>query len=188
MKLVYGVGINDAGYVVQPTINGERVRCPYYIKWESMLKRCYSVKYHEANPTYIGCEVSEDWKTFSNFKAWMQTQNWVGYHLDKDILIQGNKLYSNATCVFVSSNVNTFLLDHANGKGNYLIGVYWCKSNNRFKAQCCDGVGKQKSLGYFDDELSAHIAWKTYKHKLACKLADEQTDPRIAEALRTRFL
>lgn len=62
-KLVYGVGINDADYVVQRKetieVNGVRKRrlvwvCPYYQVWRTMLRRCYSTKYHDRQPTYKG--------------------------------------------------------------------------------------------------------------------------------------
>lgn len=184
-KLVHRVGINDAGYVVQPTINGKQVVCPYYDRWKVMLERCYSKKLHTRNPTYIGCEVSEEWKTFSNFKAWMETQDWKGRQLDKDILFPDNKLYSRDACVFVDSKVNSFLTDSKASRGSYMVGVSWYKAGEKFRAQCKDG--KIVYLGSFDTEIEAHLAWKSYKHKLACKLADEQSDPRVAAALRKRF-
>lgn len=186
-KLVYGVGINDADYVICTTINGKQLHCPYYQKWQNMLARCYSKKLHTKYPTYVGCEVSEEWKTFSNFKAWMENQDWEGKQLDKDILIPNNKLYSRDTCVFVDSAVNTFLVDCSSARGKFLLGVNWLKQRKKFQALCGDGNGKQVHLGLFADELEAHLAWKAYKHERACKLADEQTDSRIAEALRSRF-
>lgn len=186
-KLVYGVGINDADYVVKPTFNGKQIVCPYYQKWESMFLRCYSAKYQEKRPTYIGCKVSDEWKTFSNFKAWMEPLDWVGKQLDKDILINGNKLYSKDTCVFVTPSVNNFLTDSNANRGECMIGVSWKKHIRKFQSQCADGEGRIIHLGLFDNELEAHLAWKACKHKLACKLADEQSDPRVAEALRSRF-
>lgn len=103
-KLIYGVGINDAGYAVMKReeagyVDGKRKRklvwaCPYFRAWSSMLSRCYSTKWHERYPTYKGCTVSKEWHTFSNFRAWMVTQDWEGKSLDKDLLIEGNKIYS----------------------------------------------------------------------------------------------
>lgn len=186
-KLAYGVGINDSDYEVQFTINGKRVSCPYHMKWRNMLQRCYSENYHVTNPTYVGCEVSEEWKTFSNFKAWMEGQEWINRQLDKDILFPNNKLYSSETCVFISQSVNKFLVDRKNGRGEYMLGVDWHKRDNKFRARCNDEDNKNVHLGLFDTEIEAHLAWKAYKHKLACKLADEQDDPRVAEALRKRF-
>ena len=78
-KLVYGIGINDADYAVTEwetiEVNGKRKKklvwgCPYYRTWKDMLRRCYSTKFQETNPTYIGCSVSDEWLTFSVFKSW----------------------------------------------------------------------------------------------------------------------
>jgi len=185
--LVYGVGDNDANYVVAPTVEGHRVRCPYYGAWISMLRRCYSENRLQKYPTYIGCTVCEDWKTFSIFRKWMEAQDWVGKDLDKDILVKGNKIYSPETCVFVAANVNTLLIDCTATRGEYMLGCNWHKNTSKFIAQCNDNSGKQVYLGLFTSELDAHLAWRTYKHSLACKLAEEQEDIRIAEALRNRY-
>ena len=136
-KLVYGVGINDAGYVVQEwetigNVNGKIKRklvwfCPYYRVWSDMLKRCYSDKYQEKYPTYKGCSVSEEWKIFSNFKRWMEKQDWEYKQLDKDLLLECNKVYSEETCVFVKSIVNSFTTDSGASRGEWLIGVNWSK-------------------------------------------------------------
>lgn len=184
-KLVCGVGINDADYIVQPLIEGKVVICPYYKKWVSMLSRCYSDKYQQKYPTYIDCIVCESWKTFSNFRKWMETQEWEGKDLDKDILFTGNKIYSPETCVFVHSRVNRFLLDRGRCRGDCLLGV--SKKKSGFEAFCGDGKNYQEYLGTYRTSEEAHKAWKAYKHRLACKLVDEQSDQRVAEALRKRF-
>ena len=75
-KPIYGVGINDANYTVQPTINGKIVICPFYTKWTGMLKRCYSPQYQEKHPTYVECTVTSEWLFFSVFKSWMANQDW----------------------------------------------------------------------------------------------------------------
>ena len=88
-RLVFGVGINDSDYEVYKyeTINGKRKatwKCPYYERWVSMLRRCYSPRSLEKYPTYKGCTVCEEWLTFSTFKKWMENQEWEDRHLDKD--------------------------------------------------------------------------------------------------------
>ena len=196
-KLVCGVGIMDVDYRVQEFItlgceNGKRKQkliwvCPFYEKWKSMLRRCYSEKYQEKQPTYKGCSVCQEWLTFSNFKAWMEGQDWEGKHLDKDILLSGNKVYNPQTCVFVDAKVNTFLTECNASRGQYMIGVYWSRDCSKFRAVCWDGSGKHKHLGYFSTELEAHKAWLAFKLKLAYKLASEQSDPRIAKALIERY-
>lgn len=195
-KLVYGVGINDADYAVNVkesyTESGVRKwkvlwMCPFFDRWRKMLCRCYDPKYQQLRPTYIGCSVCEEWLTFSNFKAWMETQEWEGKQLDKDILFRGNKLYSPETCVFVDREVNNFVLERNSSRGQWMVGVHWDKSNKKFKAQCNKLKGRQKNLGYFDTELEAHQAWLKCKQDVALELAAEQTDPRVAKALIERY-
>lgn len=106
-KPVYGHGVNDADYVIERRINGKRVGCPIYRTWANMLERCYSDKFHVRQSTYIGCEVCDEWLTFSNFKRWMMVQDWQGKQLDKDIRVKGNKIYSPNTCLFVTKAENT---------------------------------------------------------------------------------
>ena len=196
-KLVCGVGINDADYVVGTRevvkcegVEGKRQQlriCPFYRRWADMLKRCYSRKYHESCPTYSDCYVCEEWLTFSNFKAWMEKQDWEDKHLDKDILLVGNKVYSPETCLFVDRKVNLFLVDSKKTRGCFMIGVCLEKASNKFMATCNDGSGKKKYLGLFDTELEAHKAWLAFKLEQAKILAAEQTDTRVAKALVDRY-
>jgi len=77
-KLVYGIGINDLGYRTQVleevTKNGGKkvrktvFRCKYYAAWIGMLTRCYSKKFLESNPSYIGTSVCSEWLSATAFK------------------------------------------------------------------------------------------------------------------------
>ena len=196
-KLVYGVGINDADYVVKKMetieVNGKRKRkivwyCPYYRVWNNMLERCYSTKCQEKYPTYKGCSVSEEWLTFSVFKSWMEEQDWKGMQLDKDMLFEGNKVYSAETCVFVTQVVNSFTIDRGNDRGEWLIGVNLNKRVGKFMSRCSNPFTKKREhLGYFTCEVEAHQAWIKRKLELAHLLAAEQTDERVAKALIERY-
>ena len=196
-RLVCGVGINDADYAVAKyetiEVDGKRKQkrvwyCPYFRVWKSMLERCYSIKYQERFLTYKGCSVSEEWLTFSRFKSWMEYQGWEGLQLDKDLLFEGNKVYSEETCVFVSREVNMFTVDRGNDRGEWLIGVYWNKRDGVFVSQCRNPfTRKSEHLGYFTSELEAHQAWLKRKLELAHLLAAEQTDERVAKALIKRY-
>lgn len=193
--LVHGVGINDADYTVVKKMSyynetGKRIRktvfrCSYYTRWSNMLKRCYSVKHHEKYPTYIGCEVCEEWKTFSNFKKWMKTQDWEGKHLDKDLKVIANKIYSPDTCLFIGEMVNTFVLDSGRARGQYPIGVNYDKTAKKFKAKCSNQLSrKREHLGYFDSPEEAHEAWKKRKRELCLVVTD---DKMLQELLIRRY-
>lgn len=197
-KLVFGVGTNDADYVVVKFetvgyVNGKQKRkqvwiCKYYKTWKSMLDRCYSARSLERDPTYVGCSVSEDWLTFSNFKQWMMEQNWEGLQLDKDLLIEGNKIYGPDTCVFVTQTVNKFTTDRGAARGEWMIGVSLHKQTGKFVALCRNPFTKKlEYLGLFACEQQAHEAWRKRKLELAHKLAVIQTDPRVANALIQRY-
>lgn len=191
-RLVCGIGINNANYAVckYEYQDGKRKQvwvCPIYRTWKHMLQRCYSAKTQEKQPTYKGCSVCEEWLTFSNFKTWMEGQDWMGKELDKDLLFPGNKIYSPDTCVFLDRRINGFLAESNANRGQYMIGVCWHIRYNKFVAQCKDGSGKQKHLGFFNTQLEAHKAWLVYKLERAYELATEQDDPRVAKALIDRY-
>lgn len=197
-ELAHGVGVNDADYVVRKykTIgyaDGKQERkliwfCPYYRAWLGMLERCYSTKYHEQRPTYVGCSVSDEWLTFSNFRAWMEAQDWEGLQLDKDLLIEGNKVYGPETCVFVTPMVNSFTTDSGASRGEWLIGVSWHKETSKFQARCNNPFTKtSEHLGRFPTEQEGHQAWLKRKLELAKELAAMQTDARVAAALVNRY-
>lgn len=189
-KLIYGVGINDADYKVRPvlSVNGPRGDCLFYRTWKSMLERCYYELFQKKHPSYIGCKVVEEWHLFSNFKRWMEQQDWEGMHLDKDILVKGNRVYGPDTCVFVSREVNMFLLDSAKSRGEYPIGV-GRRPNGTYYAHIHDITkGRQRWLGTYKTPEEAYEAWRSAKYTLAANLAEKQDDPRVAQALLMRYI
>ena len=101
-----------------------------------MLVRCYSDTSKKKNPTYEGCEVSENFKSYEYFYDWCQKQ--IGFankdwHLDKDLLVKGNKIYSESTCIFIPSEINLLLTKCTASRGEHLIGVCWDKAKKAFK-------------------------------------------------------
>ena len=192
-ELVYGVGINDADYNtvigVNTAPNGKRtkIKCPFYMKWRSMLSRCYNEPTLARHPTYIGCVVCEEWHRFSNFRLWMETQDWQDKHLDKDLLVRGNKVYGPDTCCFISRDINSFLTDGAASRGKYPIGVTLGKSGKYSAMGRVEGYKHSKSLGSYLTAQEAHQAWLDNKLKQAYLLAAGQDDPRVARALIERY-
>jgi hypothetical protein len=118
----------------------------------------------------------------------MLLQEHEGNHLDKDLLFPGNKIYSPETCSFISPWLNNFLTESGASRGEWPIGVSWKKSDGKFVAQCRDHLaGERYRLGSFDSPELAHKAWRECKHRIAMTYADLQTDPRVSQALRTRY-
>ena len=68
-----------------------------YSVWRNLLGRCYSpkVKNYKA---YSDCIVCDEWHNYQNFAEWYDSNIYqVGterMHLDKDILVKNNRLYS----------------------------------------------------------------------------------------------
>ena len=194
-KLVCGVGVNDLGYRVHVrewvTENGGKrirktvFRCEYYAAWTNMLKRCYNEKWLESHPSYIGTSVCREWIYASEFKKWMEQQDWEGKSLDKDIIVPGSKLYSPETCAFVLPATNTFVIASDAIRGAYPIGVSLHKQTGKYQAQCRNPFTReQEYLGYFSTPEEAHECWRKRKHELAQLVADTESDVRVVEALR----
>lgn len=176
-RLVYGIGINDADYVVQKFENLGRVNgkkkikrlwtCPYYMRWCSVLERCNPKVQQTKKKTYLGVTICEDWKYFSKFKAWMEQQDWQGNVLDKDIVVFGNKIYSPETCRFVPDYLNKLLTLSDANRGKWPLGVSLRKDSSVFvsviKTRTKKTGGKIDYLGQFNNPQDAHKAWQEEK-------------------------
>ena len=182
---VHGVGIAGAKYPI--TINGRNTK--EYNLWNNMLKRCYSDGSKKQRPTYKGCKVSNNFLRYEYFYEWCHIQvgfNNKDWQLDKDLLVKGNKVYSESTCVFIPSEINSVLTKSTASSGEYLIGVYWSKTHKAFAAQVSKSKGKREHLGFFKTELEAFKAYKEAKESFVKEQANKwksQIDDRAYNAL-----
>lgn len=195
-KLVSGFGINDADYAVLVTevVDGKSKtvwKCPYYIKWYSMMNRCFSKKYQKEKVTYCNKTICDEWKYFSNFKSWMEKQEWEGRCLDKDLLVYKTTEYSPDTCCFITNEVNGFLTKRQNGRGAYPLGVSkWQLASHRplkYKASIATYRVRKglTHLGYFDTPEEAHKAWQLAKIERANLLiAEYEGEPLTVRGLK----
>ena len=182
---VCGVGVTGTKY--QAKING--VITKEYDLWHSMLQRCYSDAYQKKQPTYEGCEVSDNFKSYEYFHEWCNKQ--IGFsnqswHLDKDLLIKGNKVYSEDSCIFIPSEINLLLVKNTASRGEHLIGVCWCKRDKAFVAQVRKNKEKREHLGLFNTEIEAFKAYKEAKESFIKEQANKwksQIDERAYLAL-----
>lgn len=196
-RLRYGWGVNDVDYPVYKTeiIAGKSKivwTCPYYYKWCSIIQRCVDFKFQENNTAYRGCTIDPEWKYLSNFIKWVDSQpnrDWVNCSPDKDFLIEGNKHYGPETVVFITRNLNNFIISSDKSRGGLMVGV--CSSYNHknpYQAYCRNPFKcKGEYLGVFPTELEAHLAWQAKKHEHSLRLAEIQCDLRVVKILRERY-
>lgn len=169
------LGVGYRGYGIYKTREGN-VKTKAYIKWGSMLTRCYSEKYIKSQ-NYINCTVCEEWKNYQNFAKWYykneyQLPNNEKLELDKDIKIKGNKIYSPDTCLLLPHILNTIFLDGKNDRGLYKIGVTKTK-NNKYTASCMNENGENKYIGIYSTEQEAYNAYITKKKEIVDNVVDK---------------
>ena len=169
---VFGVGAVGTKY--PPSEGGRNTK--WYALWCHMLERCYSDIYKKKRPTYEGCEVSENFKYYEYFYEWCQSQVGFGnldWHLDKDLLVKGNKIYGESTCVLIPPEINNALTKTNKLRGNYPVGVHFCNTRKSFIGQINRGCGQQEYLGKFKTAEEAFLAYKTAKEDYLKTLAEK---------------
>ena len=182
---VFGIGVLGNKY---PSSEGSR-NTKEYMLWYSMLTRCYSDTYKNRHPTYEYCTVSENFLRYEYFYEWCQKQigfNVNGFDLDKDLLVKGNKVYSEDSCVFIPREINLVLTKCTASRGRHIIGVHWHNASKAFVAKVNKNKGKQEWLGVFKTEMEAFSNYKKAKESYLKELASKfksQIDPRAYNAL-----
>ena len=181
---VYTVGIMDLPNELKRGIPPPRE----YSIWNGVRQRCYNENTRHLTPSYQEAEMSENFKRYSYFKDWCHNQigfDQVGWQLDKDILIKGNKIYSEDTCCFVPAEINSLFIKCDRSRGEYPIGVSYHKRVRKYVAK----MRKFKEnihLGYFSKPDEAFNAYKQAKEDYIKEVAEkwkDQIDPRVYEAL-----
>ena len=127
--------------------------------------------------------MSDNFKHYEYFYEWCNKQ--VGFNdyddshksfeIDKDLLVKGNTLYSENTCIFVPKYINTVLTKSDRTRGCNVIGVNFHKSSNKFQARLCK-VNKSIYLGIYNTEIEAFHAYKTAKESYLKELSNKWKD------------
>lgn len=186
---ILGIGYVGSKYPTHyEDVLGRKVNKKEYEQWRGLLRRCYSEKERGKFPAYAGCTVSERFKSYELFYEWANNQTGfhVGFDLDKDLLVKGNKVYSEENCVFLPKEINSVLTKNTIKRGKYPIGVHFCNTKRVFVSQVCRNNGSQDFLGYFDNPIDAFNAYKVAKEDYLKSLAEKwkgKIDTRAYEAL-----
>ena len=174
-KSVFGVGFVGVG-IHKRSYRFKNNKKTAYDAWVEMLRRCYSHKYQAKYPTYIGCTVYNDWHNLQTFAEWFHKQpnsDNTGFHLDKDLRVAGNKVYSPNTCSFVPYQINGLLTDMGALRGKYPIGV--CAHGKGFRVQMSINSNLLR-LGTYTTPDIAFSVYKKAKEANVRSMAQEWQD------------
>lgn len=201
---VYGKGFFGEGRFVPRNRRAregqEVVERSVYRTWQKLMQRMYSTNRGDTNNarSYLHVSLCEPWHNFQNFAEWAVEQ--VGYSnkdakgrawcLDKDILLEGNSIYSPETCVFVPNEVNAFFGIKSLGESEYgvnLIRGVTKNSKEGFISRCTNPLTSEREyLGYYDTQEEANQVYANRKNEVARLLADKwegSLDSRVIDAL-----
>ena len=180
-RSVHGVGFIGVGEHLA-SVNGKLT--PAYDTWRRMLERCHCPKSLARNPTYMGCTVHPDWHNFQNFAEWFERQYFATcWQLDKDLIVEGNKVYSVDTCVFLPQQLNSLLNDCGATRGDLPQGV--SRRRNGYQAQLSID-GRLHQLGTYATPSEAFQAYKLAKEANVKRMAEQYKcliDPRVYDSL-----
>ncbi len=151
-----------------------------YKYWRGMLNRCYCESTQKKQPTYEFCKIADEWHNFQNFAKWFDDNYYEvsgqKMHIDKDILNKNNKLYSPKTCIFTPQRINSMFQQSRKGADGLPTGVIIVKyvdKKSRYKARCCCGILKPRTIGIFDTQEEAFLAYKERKEWYIKQVANE---------------
>jgi hypothetical protein len=143
-----------------------------------MIRRCYDKKYQVKYPTYKDCKVCDEWLNYQNFAKWFDENYYQiddeTMHIDKDILVKGNKVYSPETCVFVPQDINILFTKRHR---TLPTGVQYDKKRNKYRAFC--GINnKLIAIGnnFETIEDAFYLGYKPFKEQYIKNMADEYKD------------
>lgn len=144
-----------------------------YNTWFGMLGRCYNEKDRHKQPTYKGVTVCEEWLNFQNFAKWFEGNYVENYHLDKDIVLKGSRIYSPETCVFVPREINMLFTNNGQSKRNLPRGVYYLRGRFQVSTPTKEG---STYIGFYKTVEEALSVYKKAKEKYMQQVAEEWKD------------
>ena len=144
---------------------------------------------------YDGVYVCEEWLNFQVFAEWYFNHSFydVGYDLDKDLLVRGNKVYSPDTCCMLPNIINSGLALPKNISRYLPIGVT-ISPKGRYNSRICTkengrhigvyGTPEEASAAYVQAkeryvknkalEWANRIEWKAFKALMEWKVYPDQ--------------
>lgn len=176
----YAPNAHGVGYIglgeFKPYVSGH-VASQEYSTWKGMLRRCYEDASWKRHPSYRGCSVSAEWHNFQNFAKWYRGQRGydLGWQLDKDLTVLGNKIYSPEACALLPREVNNLLVSSKAKRGAYPVGVYWDKHQQTFITRIGRGNGVEV-LGRYSEPSAAFGVYKVAKEEHVKAVAEKHKE------------
>ena len=167
------VGVGFIGEGDYETRDGNRISLAHRA-WGDMFSRVYR---DYAKESYKDCTICEEWHNFQNFARWYVNQKGygLGYELDKDLLLKGNKVYSPDTCSLIPSEINLSIVGSRSFRGDYPVGVTKRSKINSYVARISK-FGKPTYLGSYSTPEEAFLHFKLEKEAYLKELAIKYRD------------
>ena len=174
---------HDSGGEFRKSIKGKKTQ--EYTAWQNMLKRCYAGYSH--NTAWKDCEVCAEWLDFQEFAKWYTAQEGYaeGWQVDKDLIVEGNRVYSESTCSLVPAEINSLFLKGRKSTLGLPEGVG--KNGKKYRSEI--HVGGYRYLGTFSTIIEAAQAYQEAKAKYIVSLLvkyEDRLHPAVTETLRSR--
>ena len=163
-RTVFGEGLlGEGGLAVE---NNEKTK--EYRVWSLIIYRCCYKKYSRKLAPYKDCEVSEEWKNYSNFYKWYEDNFYEcsdQLEVDKDILSKEEKIYSKETCLLIPREINGFCKPSKQGGCYLTVCNKWSANVNRRSGYT--------HIGNFDNFEEAEIEFIKCKNSIFQSLVDK---------------
>lgn len=149
--------------------------------WENMQTRACNKSFHARQQTYADVSVCTEWLDFQNFARWFDAQLMArryvdGWHLDKDVLSVGDKIYSPETCCFLPQQLNNIVVNTTAKRGEFPLGVSFNACVGRYDAHVVAWDGSTLARAMFDCPYAAHEFYKVNKEAYVRGIVDRFKD------------
>lgn len=187
----YDITVRGVGYLgegpYKTRVDGKLTDA--YDTWDSILDRCYSPRERDRYRTYYHiCTVCKEWFNYQAFARWYN-DNWYPcegrLHIDKDILVKGNKVYSPEKCILIPQRFNMiFMSKERSVDADLPCGVHRTRTSNKYVVEF-----NRNYLGTFDSAEEAAIAHETAKRNyIRSSIAEYELEYRLPDKVRNALL
>lgn len=179
-------GCSFTGHGYCHTISPD-MRSVIYSIWRCLVQRTLTDSYNKnrVRNTYEDATICDEWHNFQVFCKFVNENKYFkkGFHLDKDLLVTGNKHYSPETCCFLPQVINGLIAINYETNNDLPVGVN--RKYDYYEA-AISYRGKRKRIGMYATPEEASAAYVQAKEAYVKELALEWKDriePRAFEAL-----